>query len=96
MHRLQLGHCALQLKCSGNRLDFQVGLHASFTSLPDMLILAGLLLEGRPASAPFSLLASKASLGHSEPASGAMGLVRLYQVQGGGGCARLLVPRPCF
>ncbi len=39
---------------------------------------AGLLLEGR--AAPLPLLASKSGLGHSEPASGIMGLARLHQV----------------
>lgn len=47
--------------------------------------LAGMLLEGRPAGAPFSLLASKSSLGHSEPASGSMGLHRLCKVRRGTG-----------
>jgi hypothetical protein len=39
---------------------------------------AGLLLDGRTAA--LSLLASKSTLGHSEPASGIMGLANLYQV----------------
>ena len=56
-------------------------LHGTGTSLGDPIEVgaaAGLLLEGRPQ--PFPLLASKSGLGHSEPASGIMGLSRLYQV----------------
>lgn len=41
----------------------------------------GLLLEERQASAPaLALAASKSSLGHSEPASGIMGMAHLHQV----------------
>ncbi|KAL4451846.1 hypothetical protein ABPG75_007508, partial [Micractinium tetrahymenae] len=57
-------------------------LHGTGTSLGDPIEVgaaAGMLLEGRPSGAPFSLLASKSSLGHSEPASGSTGLVRLCQ-----------------
>ena len=48
----------------------------------------GLLWEGiQPASRPPpTLLASKSTLGHSEPASGIMGLVRLARVRQGSKC----------
>ena len=58
-------------------------LHGTGTSLGDPIEVgaaSGLLLDGRPASQPFSLMASKSALGHSEPASGIMGLASLYQV----------------
>ena len=56
-------------------------LHGTGTSLGDPIEVGaagGLLLEGR--RAPLPLLASKSALGHSEPASGIMGLARLHQV----------------
>lgn len=58
-------------------------LHGTGTALGDPIEVgaaSGLLVEGRPAGSPFSLLASKSVLGHSEPASGIMGLSYLHQV----------------
>jgi 3-oxoacyl-(acyl-carrier-protein) synthase len=58
-------------------------LHGTGTSLGDPIevgAVVSLVLDGRPKLQPLSFLASKASLGHAEPASGIMGLVQLHQV----------------
>ena len=79
------------LKTSGLSATSVSGLqlHGTGTALGDPIEVgaaSGLLLEGRAQdSQPFTLLASKSALGHSEPASGIMGLAFLHQVQGGGG-----------
>ncbi len=77
---------ALLLTAAGLSVPEVVGLqlHGTGTSLGDPIEVgaaSGLLLDGRPSTQPFSLMASKSALGHSEPASGIMGLSFLYQVR---------------
>lgn len=59
-------------------------LHGTGTSLGDPIeigaVMAAYLGEGPAAKRPFTFLASKSHLGHSEPASGIIGLAFLHQV----------------
>lgn len=71
---------------SGGAVPAQVAglqMHGTGTSLGDPIEVGAAiaaLLEGHKSGAAFSLLGSKSSLGHAEPASGIMGISCLFQV----------------
>ena len=81
----QQGVIHVALEAAGLAVQQVAGLqlHGTGTALGDPIEMGAatsLLVDGRTASRPFTLLASKSALGHSEPASGIMGLAFLYQV----------------